>query len=34
IVIAWLCFNEVPTLKMIIGGLIILLSVAWANLKK
>lgn len=34
IVIAWLCFGEVPTLKMIIGGAIILLSVAWANLKK
>ncbi|STY62500.1 DMT family transporter [Mannheimia haemolytica] len=34
IMIAWLCFNEVPTLKMIIGGAIILLSVAWANLKK
>ncbi|MEG9530357.1 DMT family transporter [Mannheimia indoligenes] len=34
IAIAWICFGEVPTLKMIIGGAIILLSVAWANLKK
>lgn len=34
IAIAWLCFNEVPTIKMLIGGAIILLSVAWANLKK
>ncbi|ABN73197.1 putative membrane protein [Actinobacillus pleuropneumoniae serovar 5b str. L20] len=34
IAIAWLCFNEVPTLTMLIGGAIILLSVAWANLKK
>ncbi|MEG9533531.1 DMT family transporter [Mannheimia indoligenes] len=34
IAIAWLCFGEVPTLKMIIGGAIILLSVAWTNLKK
>lgn len=34
IVIAWICFGEMPTFKMIIGGAIILLSVAWANLKK
>ena len=34
IAIAWICFNEVPTLTMFIGGATILLSVAWANLKK
>ncbi|QLB15395.1 hypothetical protein A6B39_07980 [Mannheimia granulomatis] len=34
IAIAWVCFNEVPSLRMLIGGAIILLSVAWANLKK
>lgn len=34
IAIAWICFNEVPSVRMFIGGAIILLSVAWANLKK
>lgn len=34
IAIAWICFNEVPSVRMLIGGAIILLSVAWANLKK
>lgn len=34
IALAWLLFGETPTLKMFIGGSIILLSVAWSNLKK
>lgn len=34
IVIAWIYFNEVPSIRMLIGGAMILLSVAWANLKK
>ncbi|HHW7508167.1 TPA: DMT family transporter [Mannheimia haemolytica] len=34
IAIAWVCFGEVPSVRMLIGGAIILLSVAWANLKK
>lgn len=34
ILIAWVCFHEVPSLQMLVGGAIILLSVAWANLKK
>lgn len=34
IALAWLLFGETPTLKMLIGGSIILLAVAWSNLKK
>lgn len=34
IIIAWVCLGEIPSLRMIIGGAIILLSVVWANVKK
>lgn len=34
IIVAWLWFGEVPTLKMVVGGALIIGSVAWANLKK
>lgn len=34
IAVAWIWFNEVPTLSMFVGGSLIILSVAWANLKK
>lgn len=34
ILIAWIWLNEVPDLKMILGGIIIIASVAIANLKK
>ncbi|OOF39435.1 MULTISPECIES: DMT family transporter [Rodentibacter] len=34
IALAWILFGETPTLKMLIGGSIILLAVAWSNLKK
>ncbi|OOS00772.1 EamA family transporter [Haemophilus paracuniculus] len=34
IAVAWILLGEPPTLKMLIGGAIIILSVAWTNLKK
>lgn len=34
ILVAWLWFDEEPSLKMILGGALIIGSVAWANLKK
>lgn len=34
ILVAWLWFGDVPTLKMILGGALIIGSVAWANLQK
>ncbi|OOF55184.1 hypothetical protein BKK56_07030 [Rodentibacter genomosp. 2] len=34
IALAWLLFGETPTVKMLIGGSIILFTVAWSNLKK
>ena len=34
ILVAWLWFDEVPSLKMLLGGALIIGSVAWANLKK
>ncbi len=34
IIVAWIWFGDVPTLSMVIGGALIIGSVAWANLKK
>ncbi|OOF82584.1 DMT family transporter [Rodentibacter caecimuris] len=34
IALAWWLFGETPSVKMLIGGSIILLAVAWSNLKK
>lgn len=34
ILVAWLWFGDVPSLKMLLGGALIIGSVAWANLKK
>lgn len=34
ILVAWLWFDEVPSLTMLLGGTLIIGSVAWANLKK
>lgn len=34
IFVAWIWFGDVPSLKMVIGGVLIIGSVAWANLKK
>lgn len=34
ILVAWLWFGDVPSLKMVVGGTLIIGSVAWANLKK
>lgn len=34
ILVAWIWFGDVPTLKMALGGVLIITSVAWANLKK
>lgn len=34
ILVAWLWFDDVPSLKMVLGGALIIGSVAWANLKK
>lgn len=34
IIVAWIWFGDVPTLSMVIGGILIIGSVAWANLKK
>lgn len=34
ILVAWIWFDEVPSPKMVLGGILIIGSVAWANLKK
>ncbi|AGH37686.1 RhaT protein [Bibersteinia trehalosi USDA-ARS-USMARC-188] len=34
ILVAWLWFDDVPSLKMVLGGALIIGAVAWANLKK